>query len=413
MDSFAFFILRAVLNTKRDCGIAPDFISLSARQSALSATSAVSSRLDDWHGVWGITSRVYLKGVETFRGRPRMKPSILKYSTIALVTLLVGFVQKPQAQTRVNISMFYSSLAPYGEWIDYRDYGLCWRPTVVEAGWRPYTHGRWVWTDYGWTWVSDYSWGWAPFHYGRWLYDDYYGWIWIPDDVWGPAWVDWRTSDSYIGWAPLPPAARFRVGVGISFGGYVVPHFAWSFTNCGGFLATRLVILPVHQNAVFVRGSRRADGITFRDNRVYNVGPRVGFVERATGSRLRRSVIVDSRDFGEHRGSAVDGDRVYLHRPNFDRPKDEKPRVDVDRGRGPGVNQREPRTEQREAPPPQRERRPREFRTPPREKPSAPNLQPGRKPESRERRETRKEGRAPQRSEGGRPDRGEPHFRQR
>jgi hypothetical protein len=367
---------------------------------------------DEWHGVWRMAFCVDPREVGTFRGRPGMKSSMMKLATVALITVLLGFVQKSQAQTRVNIGVFYSSLAPYGEWIDYRDYGLCWRPTAVEAGWRPYTHGRWVWTDYGWTWVSDYSWGWAPFHYGRWMYDDYYGWIWVPDDVWGPAWVDWRVSDSYIGWAPLPPAALFRVGVGITFGGYVVPHFAWSFTNCGGFLATRLAILPVRQNPLLIRGSRRADGVTFRDNRVYNVGPRVGFVERATGSRVRRSTVVDRRDFGEHPGSVVDGDRVYLHRPNLGRPRDEGPRVDVDRRKSAGFGKRDLPTEQHQAPPPQRERRPREFRAPQREKPSAPELQSGGRPQWLERGGTRREGRAPQGSGGSRPERGERHFRQ-
>jgi len=334
-----------------------------------------------------------------------MKLSVFKWTTIALAALLIGFLQKPQAQARVNISMFYSSLAPYGEWIDYRDYGLCWRPTVVEVGWRPYTHGRWVWTDYGWTWVSDYSWGWAPFHYGRWVNDDYYGWIWVPDDVWGPAWVDWRISDSYIGWAPLPPAARFRVGIGISFGDYVVPQSAWSFTYCRGFLGAGLEILPVHQNVVLIRESRRIGGIAFRENRIYNVGPRVGFVERATRSRVRRAVVMDNRDFGERRGSFVDGDRVYLRRPNLDRPREERPKARVEREGRQGVNQREFRTQQRPGSTAQKEGRSRELRTPERQRSSAPEL--------RGRGETKREGRVPERSDRGKPDRGDRHFRQR
>ena len=31
------------------------------------------------------------------------------------------------------------------------------------------------------------------------------GWFWIPGDEWAPAWVDWRYSNDYVGWAPLPP----------------------------------------------------------------------------------------------------------------------------------------------------------------------------------------------------------------
>jgi hypothetical protein len=325
-------------------------------------------------------------GYKPLEGRATMRTTVLKWTSIVLAALLIGFVQKPQAQTRVNISMFYSTLAPHGEWIDYQDYGLCWRPTVVEAGWRPYTHGRWAWTDYGWTWASDYSWGWAPFHYGRWVYDDYYGWIWVPDDVWGPAWVDWRFSDAYIGWAPLPPAAHFRLGIGLALGGYVIPQFAWSFTFGHGFLGSRLAILPYRQNVVLLRRTHRIDGLTFRNNRVYNVGPRVGFVERATGSRVRKSVIIDRRDFGERRGSAIEGDRLYLHRPNFDRPREEKPRVEG------GQQGRQGRVGQGE-------RRSGEIRTPTQERPATPEL--------RNRGERKSQPKTPENSGRGRSERGE------
>src|SRR5206468_1232576 len=115
---------------------------------------------------------------------------------------------------------FHESLAPYGSWVSVPEYGMCWQPTVVvvNPGWRPYCdRGRWVYTDCGWYWQSDYSWGWAPFHYGRWHNDLRVGWVWVPDRVWGPSWVCWRQSDAYCGWAPLPPAARFEVGVGLVF----------------------------------------------------------------------------------------------------------------------------------------------------------------------------------------------------
>ena len=79
---------------------------------------------------------------------------------------------------RGKFGIFYSSLSRRGEWIDFNS-GYAWRPFGVSHGWRPYLYGRWVWSDYGWYWVSDESFGWATYHYGRWYYDDYYGWIWI------------------------------------------------------------------------------------------------------------------------------------------------------------------------------------------------------------------------------------------
>ena len=67
---------------------------------------------------------------------------------------------------------FDQSLSPYGEWVDLPEYGRVWRPyeSNVGADFRPYaTGGHWVYTDYGWSFESDYPWGWAPFHYGRWM----------------------------------------------------------------------------------------------------------------------------------------------------------------------------------------------------------------------------------------------------
>ena len=118
----------------------------------------------------------------------------------------------------VTDSSFYDSLSPYGSWVDVGGYGRCWQPTVtvINSGWRPYFDcGRWVYTDCGWYWNSDYSWGWAPFHYGRWFRHQNLGWCWTPDTVWGPSWVSWRYNHDYCGWAPLPPRAHFRPGVGL------------------------------------------------------------------------------------------------------------------------------------------------------------------------------------------------------
>jgi hypothetical protein len=94
---------------------------------------------------------------------------------------------------------YYNTLAPYGNWVQVDGYGLCWQPTVAIANsyWRPYSNaGRWLWTDNGWYWYSDYTWGWAPFHYGRWCSYPRVGWIWVPDTVWGPSWVSWRYTSA-------------------------------------------------------------------------------------------------------------------------------------------------------------------------------------------------------------------------
>ncbi len=138
-----------------------------------------------------------------------------EFETVALPPAALTVAPPP-----VQESYFYSSLQPYGSWVQVADYGYCWQPTVavVNPDWRPYCdRGRWIYSDCGWYWHSDYSWGWAPFHYGRWQRHPHHGWVWLPDTVWGPAWVTWRYSDSYYGWAPLPPGAYFDQHVGLSF----------------------------------------------------------------------------------------------------------------------------------------------------------------------------------------------------
>jgi hypothetical protein len=146
----------------------------------------------------------------------------------------------------VTVNEFYDTLSPYGTWVYIEGYGRCWRPTVViyNSGWRPYCdNGRWVYTDRGWYWMSNYSWGWAAFHYGRWFHHASYGWCWWPDTVWAPSWVCWRYDSSYCGWAPLPPHTVYRSGVGLVYRGSSVSvgfgfnlgHSAFTFVSLRNF----------------------------------------------------------------------------------------------------------------------------------------------------------------------------------
>ncbi len=109
------------------------------------------------------------------------------------------------------VRTFYSSLQPYGHWLNIHGGLLVWKPISPHPYWRPYIDGYWLWTKWGWYWVSNEPFGWIVYHYGRWHFDQFYGWIWIPDNEWAPAWVEWRYSDFYIGWAPLPPVGLPRV----------------------------------------------------------------------------------------------------------------------------------------------------------------------------------------------------------
>jgi len=159
---------------------------------------------------------------------------ILKIAALALVIVLGSSLQnKTSAQDYndrgvVTYQTFYDELSPYGQWVDYPNYGYVWVP---DAGpdFRPYsTNGHWVYTDdYEWMWVSDYDWGWGPFHYGRWEEDNDYGWFWVPGYEWSPAWVAWRDGGDYYGWAPLRPG--INISINFNIGGYSPPYDYWSF----------------------------------------------------------------------------------------------------------------------------------------------------------------------------------------
>ena len=130
----------------------------------------------------------------------------------------------------VDDSDFYEPLSGYGTWVAYPGYGRVWRPsvTIVGSGFRPYTHGHWENTEWGWTWVDHHPFGWATGHYGRWLYDSSYGWVWVPGTVWSPAWVSWRTGGGYVGWSAMPPGAVYG-------GSYAVYDTSWVFVSNGHF----------------------------------------------------------------------------------------------------------------------------------------------------------------------------------
>ena len=183
---------------------------------------------------------------------------------------------------------FYAPLNSYGAWIVLPSYGRVWQPavTVVNSEWRPYFQGgRWIYTDCGWYWQSDYSWGWAVFHYGRWCYVDRHRWVWIPDTVWAPAWVSWRRSETHCGWAPLPPGTTFRMGVGFSVGtdapfdvqfGLSSRHY--TFVPNNRMRASSLVSVIVHHDHVqtVYQKSRHIDNAYHwnqEHRRVHNKGP--------------------------------------------------------------------------------------------------------------------------------------------
>lgn len=251
-------------------------------------------------------------------------------------------VQQPQTvvveQQPETVNYFYSSLAPYGSWMMVPDYGWCWQPTcaVVDHGWRPYgPRGNWEWTTSGWYWHSEYTWGWAPFHYGRWYVAGSRGWVWVPDHTWGPAWVSWRTTPDYCGWAPLPPAAHFTPGIGFSYYGHDVgvsfgfglSSDLYCFAPVSHFHDHHVYnyALPAHRAHTIYASSVVNNRYDWgRDHRVVNNGIPRERVERAVNHEIRPTEIRDTPQheanrFGPREHLERNGQQAVIYRPTVPR----------------------------------------------------------------------------------------------
>jgi hypothetical protein len=185
----------------------------------------------------------------------------------------------------VTVSYFYDELDPYGDWSEDPRYGWVWYPEAVTAGWRPYLNGYWVYTDWGWAWVSDDPWGADPYHYGRWACDASNRWMWVPDDVWAPAWVSWRYGGGYAGWAPLPPEATWDVSFGIRYADDFVAPSRWCFVPASRLTSTRLrtYVAPFPETRRIYTETRDLTRYASVNGRVAERGLRPAVIERATG----------------------------------------------------------------------------------------------------------------------------------
>jgi hypothetical protein len=275
---------------------------------------------------------------------------------LRLVSCLAIFALWPATQSKaaveVSLDFFYDNLDPYGEWIEVGDYGYCWHPRDVDNDWRPYTSGHWVYTDAGWTWISDEPYAWAVYHYGRWSRVERVGWVWVPDTEWGPAWVSWRRGDRYVGWAPLPPESRARIGV--SIGGSVDAEFDigptyYSFVDVRDLGAPHLrsVILPPRENITIINRTTNITNITYRNNVVINNGPDYNVVAREVKQPIRRLKLERRQEIADLRTARAEqlipkeqGDALVVAAPPVQKAPDAKPKTvaqkiekaEVDRG---------------------------------------------------------------------------------
>jgi hypothetical protein len=208
-------------------------------------------------------------------------------------------------------SEFRTALSPYGTWRRHPRWGEVWVYNEQTPDWRPYTRGRWLYTDeWGWYWdvgPEEYAWGWVAFHYGRWAFDPEFGWFWIPGGEWGPAWVDWRQGDDYVGWAPLAPEG-IVYAEDPAYWCFVQPRFLLVPRVYAYFVPPRDRIVIIRKTVivnrtVIVDRHRDRDRIHRRLGVNPGIDPRV--VAKATGKPIRAAKVEPA----VLRGTKVDGTR--------------------------------------------------------------------------------------------------------
>ncbi|MEX0878252.1 MAG: DUF6600 domain-containing protein [Thermoanaerobaculia bacterium] len=286
-----------------------------------------------------------------------------------------------RADVSVSVSFFHQQLAPHGRWVSAASYGEVWIPGSVAAGWAPYLDGEWLYTDYGWTWVSDDPWGDIAYHYGTWAWADPYGWVWVPGTVWAPSWVTWAYTDDYIGWAPVPPSFVLSVG-GYSGRPIVVSETRYVFVPARQFVGVRVsgVRVAPRQNAAIFRRAAKATSFQVSNGIVRTAGLPSERVAKAAGRTIERVSITRARTqptaFAQ--GGFGNAKSIPVVAPKRDRvkaapaPRSEAARAPREAPK-PNATNRQPakpqaaireRGETRPAPKPQSEKAEREVRPP-------------------------------------------------
>jgi hypothetical protein len=156
-------------------------------------------------------------------------------------------------------------------------YHTFWRPVRVDAGWQPFTAGRWsVWYDDN-CWIPDEPFGYVTHHYGNWVYVGNY-WYWAPPVVtvgagvgpfpgigfgWYPGRVAWLYSGLNVGWVPL---------------GRREPYYCHRYWGPGVFVAANFTSIDINvgrfayiNHAVIINSSNFYGVNNYRTVRITNI----------------------------------------------------------------------------------------------------------------------------------------------
>jgi hypothetical protein len=236
-------------------------------------------------------------------------------------------VSQAEAATSVSVeigfNVFYDRLGSHGDWITFHD-RYVWVPRV-EASWRPYFNGHWVYTKtYGWYWVSDEPFAWAVYHYGRWAFDREIGWYWVPGRRWAPAWVAWSHTDDEIAWAPLPPDYdddEINVSISVSS----VPVHYWHAVPIAFFVSVDLDDHIIrdrdHVRRVITRGEPKT--VIVQNNIVVNNVIDIDIIQEKSKEKV---VVYEDKPANDPEAAGTaDGNTIAVFNPEVKEEANAKP----------------------------------------------------------------------------------------
>jgi hypothetical protein len=258
-----------------------------------------------------------------------------------------NFAESDEDLLTVDYKEFYDELAPHGDWVQVsaEDLGLkmkgsgagsrgesgmliddllgiktayaddfnfgmffVWRPSPnlavsVIAGepapYVPYSNGSWMYTDAGWYFNAATPYEDVTCHYGRWVYSPALGWIWVPGRVWAPAWVEYRVTETYIAWTPIPPGV-YIVNNFVAYPPFYDVH-RYVIVEKRHFCEPMVYkyMYKEHKNKIKIKEWSRTDGIMVMNKTVINRGPDVVSIEKHYGRKIEQVKVNRVHDKGD------------------------------------------------------------------------------------------------------------------
>jgi hypothetical protein len=252
--------------------------------------------------------------------------AVIAMLAVAPVGLQLPFMASAvQAQeAHVSFSVFFTDLKPHGVWVKHAKYKYVFCPRV-DAHWRPYTNGRWVYIrDRGWYFDSREPFAWAVYHYGRWVDDDRIGWCWVPGNHWAPAWVSWRRSNDYVGWAPLRPENDgFQIKIEVNIG--EPPEDDWVFVPVRSFVEPELTVNIVFadRDPEIFRRTEYVGPVVIQNNVVINNVIDIDFIQQQTNQKV---TVVEAQSTTDPATAQTDpaSGTIQVFAPTIEEPKEEE-----------------------------------------------------------------------------------------